>query len=99
MPYLRTIDRQRAEVSCPHCQTTFTVDRDEDGGAELETWPCQADDHTHRLCEECKFTCCSCDCTFCRESLTETIDGLMCKLCLDAMAAEGGKELESGHAA
>ena len=49
MPYLRTINRQLAEASCTECNTTFTVTRDEDGGAEIETWPCQNDDHAHRL--------------------------------------------------
>ena len=48
MPYLRTINRQLAEASCTECNTTFTVTRDEDGGAEIETWPCQNDDHAHR---------------------------------------------------
>jgi hypothetical protein len=75
---VRKVRANTADVECLACGTVQRVDRDEDGDASIEQWPCQGSDEcTARLCSECRVQCIACGLWSCAEH----IEDRECEIC------------------
>ncbi len=73
-------------ATCPNCNSTFHLDRDEDGFTEIEHVKCAAVNCPVQLCPECpKASCAGCGQKFCREHMIEEKLNLRCTCLRDSM--------------
>ena len=70
-------------IECLHCQCKQSVDRDEDGGGEIDQQPCHADDCAVMLCKKCnQFICEHCGLAHCSEHANTDSDSVkVCDVC------------------
>lgn len=79
----------RAEVACLNCGIRQTVDRDEDGGAEIEWEYCNDSGCTRQLCDNCPtFECLGCRMKYCESHRIEACGSAYCAECLADMGMD-----------
>jgi hypothetical protein len=74
-----------AEVKCPHCDRSHTVDRDEAGAPDLDLVPCQGSDSClEKLCADCRVGCDLCGLWACEDHIrTVPVNTRICDICFD----------------
>lgn len=87
---VRCTGRSQAIVECLTCGCQHIVDRDEDGDAEVEMWPCEgSDDCVSMLCPDCKTVCPLCGNNTCADHIETVAGERMCIVCKKSLADEG----------